>query len=145
MDDYGEEYWEGVLRAASEKGDNRDKGYALESEPSYWKDWGPGDETHALTFRGDTKGWHMAASIVGRDGIYVVQAETSGFVKIGYSSDIRKRVSQLQTANHDKLRLLLVIDGDLRDEERLQDRMKAHRERGEWFRPSVLDDLYKDY
>lgn len=66
--------------------------------------------------------------------IYFIQNESTKAIKIGYSVDVQKRLSQLQTAAPDRLVLIGQIPGDISDERALHDRFREHHLRGEWFR-----------
>jgi hypothetical protein len=48
---------------------------------------------------------------------------------------MRVRLSQLQTGNHERLRLLGSIDGFRKREEELHKEFEEHRLLGEWFEP----------
>ena len=64
-------------------------------------------------------------------GVYLV---TNGEqVKIGYSNDIKKRISNLQTANSKELKLLGVVPGNTGLEALFHTKYKSLRVRGEWF------------
>ena len=63
---------------------------------------------------------------------YFVQGHPLTPVKIGRAKDVDRRLSELQTANYQKLRLLLVLKGDLESD--LHDLFSKHRIDGEWFR-----------
>jgi len=67
--------------------------------------------------------------------VYVIQA-ASGLVKIGVSHDPERRLSTLQTGHPDELRLLGFVSGGRPLEAHLHRMLKAHRVRGEWFRPA---------
>jgi len=75
--------------------------------------------------------------------VYVIQAGDNGPVKIGYTSgSVEKRVASLQTGNPQKLKIVKVYEDGC---ERLKADMHAahqkHRLVGEWFSPSVLDEI----
>lgn len=70
--------------------------------------------------------------------VYLIRAGASGPVKIGWASDPHKRLAQLQSGNHEQLRLLdcdqFPVE-DAREIERdLHQTFAAQRIRGEWFR-----------
>jgi len=67
--------------------------------------------------------------------IYFVQGECGGPIKIGYSTDIEKRIKTLQTGYPDVLGILYLIPGDMADEEELHKELAYYRMRGEWFKP----------
>lgn len=57
-----------------------------------------------------------------------------GDVKIGFATDVLRRVKTLQTSHPTKLRILRVLDGGKEDERALHERFSALRQTGEWFR-----------
>jgi len=68
--------------------------------------------------------------------IYFIQDER-GPIKIGYTrSAPYKRLKSLQTSNPNKLTLLGVMEGGLKDEEELHYKFNSIRLFGEWFKPS---------
>lgn len=64
-------------------------------------------------------------------GVYVVRARDR--VKIGYTSNVRKRVRGMQTASPDRLDLIALMEGDFKTEKVIQRRFAPHRGLGEWF------------
>ena len=68
------------------------------------------------------------------DPVYFIQTETTQFIKIGRAADPCKRFLALQTAHHEKLILLGVVDTFA--ERQLHVMFKEDHVRGEWFRPS---------
>jgi hypothetical protein len=75
--------------------------------------------------------------------VYFVQVISSGDIKIGYSTNIRSRISTLQTSIPEKIKLLGYISGDLGKEKELHKKFRILRLRGEWFRcdSSIIDFL----
>lgn len=72
-----------------------------------------------------------------RDGfVYFVESGVGGPVKIGWSQDVERRVTELQTANAMPLRLLGKIPGRMCDEGRLHERFAHLRMEAEWFQNS---------
>lgn len=75
--------------------------------------------------------------------VYFVQAGANGPIKIGYSGDVTKRLSAIQTGNHERLSLLYSFEHA--EAPRIERELHAHfsmfRLDGEWFRPdsSVFD------
>ena len=65
--------------------------------------------------------------------VYFIEATGTPFVKIGYTSDIKDRLKKLQTASPYELRALVCMRADLVEEQRLHERFKSVRVRGEWF------------
>jgi Meiotically up-regulated gene 113 len=71
-------------------------------------------------------------------GVYFLQAGHDGPIKIGWSADVRSRMSMLQTGQPHELRLLLLLEGgDQKTEKVMHRRFAASHLRGEWFRPST--------
>jgi hypothetical protein len=67
--------------------------------------------------------------------VYFIQSGDTGPVKIGFTKDVRQRISALQTGHSAPLRLLHLFDGTETDEAALHVRFAAHRLIGEWFAP----------
>lgn len=70
--------------------------------------------------------------------LYIVEAERSKHIKIGISDDPKKRLRQLQTANHEKLVLLYVVKLESKEaaqnlEEHLHEKYAKHKVHLEWF------------
>ena len=67
--------------------------------------------------------------------VYFVRAGDLPVVKIGWSTDVARRVAELQTANAAQLRLLASMPGTLVTERTLHERFSYARSRedGEWF------------
>lgn len=75
---------------------------------------------------------------IGCDYVYFIQAVQSKNIKIGYTSDVQKRINTLQTGNSEPLVFLGYIQGTQREEHELHRRFFKTRLRkdGEWFAPS---------
>lgn len=74
-----------------------------------------------------------------REGyVYFVQAE-SGPVKIGFAVNVGKRLEALQTGSHERLELVHARRSTFSEERALHRKYALLRERGEWFRPAVLE------
>jgi len=71
--------------------------------------------------------------------IYFIQIDDNGPIKIGKAGDPHKRRCELQVAHHRELiiRHIEVPERDAAEREKeLHGQFKAHRIRGEWFRPA---------
>jgi len=68
--------------------------------------------------------------------VYSIQGESGGPIKIGYTQDIKARLSSIQTGHPDILVLLACFPGNTKDERKLHEKFDAFRLRGEWFKPS---------
>lgn len=66
--------------------------------------------------------------------VYFIANESSGAIKIGYSSDPEKRLSDLQVASPAKLRLIGRIPGGAELERQLHQKFWSLRLNGEWFK-----------
>jgi hypothetical protein len=64
--------------------------------------------------------------------VYLIRS--GKFIKIGFTTDIRRRLETLQIGNPIKLVLVGLIPGDTKAERRFQDRFGAALHRGEWFK-----------
>lgn len=73
--------------------------------------------------------------------IYV--AKTKNFVKIGYSTNVKRRINQLQSANPEPVELVDSIPGTLELERSIHDKLSPYRCEGgnEWYRmtPEVVN------
>jgi hypothetical protein len=65
--------------------------------------------------------------------VYAVAAGATGQVKIGYSTEPRKRVRNLQTAQTEQLQMVYLVPGTTELEAALHCRFQPHHIRGEWF------------
>jgi hypothetical protein len=73
----------------------------------------------------------------GRCGVvYVAVRATDGAVKIGWTSDVMRRVQELRKLACSAVELAACFPGDKPDELRLHARFSEDRLDGEWFRPS---------
>ena len=76
--------------------------------------------------------------------VYFIQ-NSLGHIKIGSSSDVDRRLLELQIANSGALRILYVIDipdnESLTFEQHTQSVCGRYALQGEWFEASVLDHL----
>lgn len=69
-------------------------------------------------------------------GEFVYFIQSRGMVKIGFSSKIANRITELSAQNPVTVRLLAVIQGGRDMERRLHEMLAEHRIKGEWFRRS---------
>ena len=69
------------------------------------------------------------------ENVYFVQ-DVLGNIKIGYATNVRSRLANLQTANSAPLQLLGYITGDKSKEAELHREFSDARIAGEWFRPT---------
>lgn len=65
--------------------------------------------------------------------IYALRDDQSGHIKIGHSTDVLRRISQLQTGNSRRLRLVTIIAGQQSHERALHRVFSDRRIVGEWF------------
>jgi len=70
--------------------------------------------------------------------IYFVQMPDAGPIKIGHTTNVRNRLSQLQVSMPQSLTLLGIRDGGVETEKKLHRRLESERLSGEWFKPSPL-------
>lgn len=77
--------------------------------------------------------------------VYFIQGECGGPIKIGYTTDLKKRITSLQTGYPDKLELLLAFPGNPGLEKTIHKMFDPYRLNGEWFRsaPEVLEKIQK--
>lgn len=65
--------------------------------------------------------------------VYFVRPDGADVVKIGWSTDVARRVAELQTANAATLRVIATMAGTLITERSLHERFASARCEGEWF------------
>lgn len=70
--------------------------------------------------------------------IYFVQFGDGGPIKIGTTTNLKRRMEALQNASPESLKVLATIEGGPNEEKILHNIMKADRLKGEWFNPSRL-------
>jgi hypothetical protein len=77
--------------------------------------------------------------------VYFIQGESGGAIKVGFSTELAKRLSQLQTGFPDTLRLLLAIPGTQDREKAIHKRLSKYWLRGEWYKdtPEVREAMRK--
>ena len=76
--------------------------------------------------------------------VYFITEDKTGFTKIGYTNNLRKRIESFQIGNPRDLFVSATIDGlTLKSaravEKHLHNRMEKYRVRGEWFTRDVFD------
>jgi len=67
--------------------------------------------------------------------VYYIQEELDGNIKIGWSDDPIKRLSQHQTSNSRELRMLVYVKGSQEDEREIHRKFQNTKTQGEWFKP----------
>ena len=67
--------------------------------------------------------------------VYYIQEEMDGNIKIGWSDDPVKRLSQHQTSNSRELRMLVYVRGSQEYEREIHRKFQSSKTTGEWFKP----------
>lgn len=73
--------------------------------------------------------------------IYFIRCAATGLTKVGYATNVRSRLSTLQTGSADDLSLVRLLGGAKDDEGKLHRRFAEHRKRGEWF--DLADEIIR--
>ena len=73
--------------------------------------------------------------------IYFIQVGDKGAVKIGFAKDVEKRFAALQTGNHETLKLLKEIQGEIELEQEIHSLLGNYHLRGEWYNPDVMQNV----
>lgn len=68
--------------------------------------------------------------------VYFIQAKNNGLIKIGFTSNLKSRLSDLSSMSPVPLELLAFTDGDYNLERELHTTFSNYRSHGEWFHPS---------
>ena len=74
--------------------------------------------------------------------IYVIRRDRDGAVKIGWSADVGRRLTELRIKGRCEVALVVAFPGDKPDEIRLHERFAADRLDGEWFRASSAIEAF---
>jgi predicted GIY-YIG superfamily endonuclease len=78
---------------------------------------------------------HRARSVAhGRDAVVYIAQAASGLVKIGFTSDLHRRLTELRADAGCAVEYLITAPGNKRLEMLLHSQFADARERGEWFR-----------
>lgn len=70
--------------------------------------------------------------------VYVVKADDDPPIKVGVATDMRARLSQLQTGNPRKLHVLHLLLGDTKLERHFHKELRRGQMTGEWFRGELV-------
>lgn len=71
--------------------------------------------------------------------VYLIKAKGTVLHKIGFTTNLRSRLSSLQTSSGFSLQVEKVWEGTRQDEKAFHVKLKAYRRSGEWFRfPSIV-------
>ncbi len=70
-----------------------------------------------------------------KGSVYFVQGESGGPIKIGYTTNMKRRIILLQNGYPEKLVVLALTPGTKETEEVIHIELQKHRLHGEWFAP----------
>jgi len=73
--------------------------------------------------------------------LYILQNSLTKDIKIGRSNDPYIRLDQLQTANSNKLRMLIILTNQGLREKTLHKLLRKYNKNGEWFSEAALPEL----
>lgn len=73
--------------------------------------------------------------------LYIIQNISTKDIKIGRSNDPLFRLDQLQTANANKLRILIILKDQGQREKTLHKHVRKYNKNGEWFSEAALPEL----
>ena len=65
--------------------------------------------------------------------LYLIKCSGNNFCKIGYSTNPKNRLNQLQTGSAFSVNLLASLEGTMEDERNLHKKFKNFKLKGEWF------------
>jgi len=85
-------------------------------------------------------------NVSNRQFVYLMQCKETGSLKIGYSTNPRKRQKQLQTGNNSEIVILALLKGGQGLELKLHKLFSEYRVGGEWFRnvPEIIEYFEKN-
>jgi len=80
-----------------------------------------------------------------RGEIYFIQVGEDGPIKIGFATDTKKRMKDLQASSPTELRILGKFKGSMRDEKKTHEKFKKFWLRNEWFEcnPQLIEFIKK--
>lgn len=73
--------------------------------------------------------------------IYFIKPKGDEYMKVGYTSDVSRRLAELQAANPRKLRIIAVVPGTQKLEAAFHTVLAPYRTTGEWFK--ITGDVRK--
>jgi hypothetical protein len=73
--------------------------------------------------------------------LYIIQTKENGSFKIGRSDNPHFRLTQLQTGNPYKMKLLLIVENKGYLEKELHSQLSRFKQKGEWFSENGLPSL----
>lgn len=77
--------------------------------------------------------------------VYFIQEALGGYVKIGYTRDLNRRMRELDNNSPAGIYLLGYMDGARLTESTMHDTFALYRKRGEWYHPNKLLIDYIDF
>lgn len=80
--------------------------------------------------------WKFEPLDIPEGDIYFLHSEINNLIKIGFSSSIKSRISDLRSMSPVKLKLLGRMDGGMKQEKELHKMFSSVRSHGEWFHAS---------
>lgn len=88
-----------------------------------------------LDLTGELRAWLSRSKVsVKQCGTIYFVTNDQGLIKIGFTKDLKRRLTQLKNASGIELKLIATIAGNAQMELELQHRFRPHNVRGEWFR-----------
>lgn len=75
------------------------------------------------------------------EGVYLIRARNSGFVKVGWSKNVYSRLATMQTGSSEELELIDVLQVGRTMEQTIHEANSDLRVRGEWFKPEIIERL----
>lgn len=119
--------------------------------PTHPQDWRKKrDRTYeGYEYIGAKSGYYRAPRVTeqaepgegGVRGVYVIQAQLSKAIKIGWSTNVYLRRDQLQIGSPERLEIVRILDLGKDSERVLHELCHEHRLHGEWFAETALEAL----
>ena len=80
--------------------------------------------------------------------VYYIQAGKRGPIKIGVARNVESRLDNLQTGNHEELRIISKVvcesmEAAYHMEKILHMNYKKHHIRGEWFKAKIVGEIHR--
>lgn len=110
-------------------------------------DWRQG--ASELEYIGPKRGWSRTSIVDAADseteGVYAIRAVESKRVKLGWASNVHRRLKELQCGSPETLEIACVFDLGRESEPIVHGLVHEYRVRGEWFEEEALQVLLQRY
>ena len=90
-------------------------------------------------------GLQIGLSTINRSVVYVIQAGNTDFYKIGVTTNVDRRIKELQTGSPHALRIVRTQEGNIQTEQELQKKYVEYKTRNEWFEFPDIQIILREF